>query len=82
MKRASVAPVRLPETRGSLAQCGRPVRSRERTVDPDGALISLLWLGVRDLTAGGDDVTVTDAAMKEAMRHIASVFSELEKTGL
>ncbi len=46
------------------------------------ALSALLKLGVRVLTANGDDLTVTDDPMKKAMRQIAGVFPELEKTRL
>lgn len=45
-------------------------------------IIALPKLGVRVLTANGDDLTVTDDPMKKAMRQIAGVFAELEKTRL
>jgi DNA invertase Pin-like site-specific DNA recombinase len=37
---------------------------------------------VRVLTAGGDDLTETDDPFKIAMRQIAGVFAQLEKTRL
>lgn len=42
----------------------------------------LVKLGVRVLTSSGDDLTVTDDAMKVAMRQIAGTFSQLEKARL
>jgi hypothetical protein len=38
--------------------------------------------GVRVLTAGGDDLTVTDDPFKVAMRQIAGTFAQLEKARL
>jgi DNA invertase Pin-like site-specific DNA recombinase len=42
----------------------------------------LTKLGMRVLTATGDDLTVTDDHMKVAMRQIAGAFSQLEKARL
>jgi DNA invertase Pin-like site-specific DNA recombinase len=42
----------------------------------------LIKLGVRVLTANGDDLTETDDHMKVAMRQIAGAFSQLEKARL
>jgi DNA invertase Pin-like site-specific DNA recombinase len=42
----------------------------------------LIKLGVRVLTAGGDDMTETDDHMKVAMRQIAGAFAQLEKARL
>ena len=42
----------------------------------------LIKLGMRVLTANGDDLTVTDDHMKVAMRQIAGAFSQLEKARL
>jgi DNA invertase Pin-like site-specific DNA recombinase len=42
----------------------------------------LIKLGMRVLTATGDDLTVTDDPMKTAMRQIAGAFSQLEKARL
>jgi DNA invertase Pin-like site-specific DNA recombinase len=42
----------------------------------------LIKLGVRVLTAGGDDMTETDDHMKVAMRQIAGTFAQLEKARL
>jgi DNA invertase Pin-like site-specific DNA recombinase len=42
----------------------------------------LVKLGMRVLTANGDDLTVTDDAMKVAMRQIAGAFAQLEKARL
>jgi DNA invertase Pin-like site-specific DNA recombinase len=42
----------------------------------------LVKLGMRVLTANGDDLTVTDDPMKVAMRQIAGAFSQLEKARL
>ena len=39
----------------------------------------LIKLGMRVLTANGDDLTVTDDHMKVAMRQIAGTFAQLEK---
>jgi DNA invertase Pin-like site-specific DNA recombinase len=44
--------------------------------------IALIKLGVRVLTATGDDLTDTDDPMKVAMRQIAGAFSQLEKARL
>ena len=45
-------------------------------------LLSLIKLGVRVLTATGDDLTDTSDPMKKAMRQIAGAFAELEKARL
>jgi DNA invertase Pin-like site-specific DNA recombinase len=42
----------------------------------------LIKLGVRVITAGGDDMTETDDHMKVAMRQIAGTFAQLEKARL
>jgi DNA invertase Pin-like site-specific DNA recombinase len=42
----------------------------------------LIKLGMRVLTANGDDMTVTDDPMKVAYRQIAGAFSQLEKARL
>jgi DNA invertase Pin-like site-specific DNA recombinase len=42
----------------------------------------LIKLGMRVITATGDDLTVTDDHMKVAMRQIAGAFSQLEKARL
>jgi DNA invertase Pin-like site-specific DNA recombinase len=42
----------------------------------------LVKLGMRVLTANGDDLTVTDDHMKVAMRQIAGTFAQLEKARL
>jgi DNA invertase Pin-like site-specific DNA recombinase len=42
----------------------------------------LTKLGMRVVTANGDDLTVTDDPMKVAMRQIAGSFSQLEKARL
>ncbi len=42
----------------------------------------LVKLGMRVLTAGGDDLTNTEDMMKVAMRQIAGAFSQLEKARL
>jgi DNA invertase Pin-like site-specific DNA recombinase len=42
----------------------------------------LIKLGMKVLTANGDDLTVTDDPMKVAMRQIAGAFSQLEKSRL
>jgi DNA invertase Pin-like site-specific DNA recombinase len=42
----------------------------------------LIRLGMRVITANGDDLTVTDDAMKVAMRQIAGTFAQLEKARL
>ncbi len=45
-------------------------------------ILSLLKLGVRVITASGDDLTDTSDPMKKAMRQIAGAFAELEKARL
>lgn len=45
-------------------------------------ILSLIKLGVRVVTAAGDDLTSTDDPMKKAMRQIAGAFAELEKARL
>src|SRR5215472_12803862 len=45
-------------------------------------VIALIKLGMRVLTATGDDLTNTDDPMKVAMRQIAGAFSQLEKARL
>jgi len=45
-------------------------------------ILSLIKLGVRVITASGDDLTDTSDPMKKAMRQIAGAFAELEKARL
>jgi DNA invertase Pin-like site-specific DNA recombinase len=45
-------------------------------------ILSLIKLGVRVITAAGDDLTDTSDPMKKAMRQIAGAFAELEKARL
>ncbi len=45
-------------------------------------ILSLIKLGVRVVTATGDDLTDTSDPMKKAMRQIAGAFAELEKARL
>jgi len=45
-------------------------------------ILSLIQRGVRVVTASGDDLTQTDDPMKKAMRQMAGIFAELEKTRL
>ena len=42
-------------------------------------ILSLIKLGVRVITASGDELTDTSDPMKKAMRQIAGAFAELEK---
>jgi DNA invertase Pin-like site-specific DNA recombinase len=45
-------------------------------------VVALIKLGMRVLTATGDDLTSTNDPMKVAMRQIAGAFSQLEKARL
>jgi DNA invertase Pin-like site-specific DNA recombinase len=45
-------------------------------------IVALIKLGMRVLTATGDDMTNTNDPMKVAMRQIAGAFSQLEKSRL
>jgi DNA invertase Pin-like site-specific DNA recombinase len=45
-------------------------------------ILSLIKLGVRVITASGDELTDTSDPMKKAMRQIAGAFAELEKARL
>jgi DNA invertase Pin-like site-specific DNA recombinase len=45
-------------------------------------VVALIKLGMRVLTATGDDLTTTSDPMKVAMRQIAGAFSQLEKARL
>ena len=45
-------------------------------------ILSLIKLGVRVITASGEDLTDTSDPMKKAMRQIAGAFAELEKARL
>jgi DNA invertase Pin-like site-specific DNA recombinase len=45
-------------------------------------IVALLKLGMQVFAANGDDLTVTDDPMKKAMRQMAGVFAELEKSRL
>jgi hypothetical protein len=48
----------------------------------EAGIIALIERGVRVLTASGDDLTATDDPFKVAMRRIAGVFAQLEKSRL
>lgn len=48
----------------------------------EAGIACLVSLGVRVLTSRGDDLTDSDDEMRVAMRQIAGVFSQLEKTRL
>jgi DNA invertase Pin-like site-specific DNA recombinase len=48
----------------------------------EAGIATLAGLGVRILTSRGDDLTDSDDEMRVAMRQIAGVFSQLEKTRL
>ena len=48
----------------------------------EAGIIALIERGVRVLTASGDDLTATDDPFKVAMRQIAGVFAQLEKSRL
>jgi DNA invertase Pin-like site-specific DNA recombinase len=48
----------------------------------EAGIATLAGLGVRVLTSRGDDLTESDDEMRVAMRQIAGVFSQLEKTRL
>ena len=48
----------------------------------EASIATLAGLGVRVLTSRGDDLTDSDDEMRVAMRQIAGVFSQLEKTRL
>jgi DNA invertase Pin-like site-specific DNA recombinase len=48
----------------------------------EAEIATLAGLGVRVLTSRGDDLTDSDDEMRVAMRQIAGVFSQLEKTRL
>src|SRR5262245_22322793 len=48
----------------------------------EAGIALLVGLGVRVLTSRGDDLTDSDDEMRVAMRQIAGVFSQLEKTRL
>jgi DNA invertase Pin-like site-specific DNA recombinase len=48
----------------------------------EAGIATLAELGVRVLTSRGDDLTDSDDEMRVAMRQIAGVFSQLEKTRL
>jgi DNA invertase Pin-like site-specific DNA recombinase len=45
-------------------------------------VVALIKLGMRVLTATGDDLTTTDDPMKVCMRQMAGAFSQLEKARL
>jgi DNA invertase Pin-like site-specific DNA recombinase len=55
--------------------------ARELVVQEAG-ILALIQRGVRVITAGGDDLTETDDPFKVAMRQIAGVFAQLEKSRL
>lgn len=48
----------------------------------EAGIATLAGIGVRVLTSRGDDLTDSDDEMRVAMRQIAGVFSQLEKTRL
>jgi DNA invertase Pin-like site-specific DNA recombinase len=48
----------------------------------EAGIATLVAMGVRVLTARGDDLTDSDDEMRMAIRQIAGVFSQLEKTRL
>ena len=48
----------------------------------EAGIATLAGLGVRVVTSRGDDLTDSDDEMRVAMRQIAGVFSQLEKTRL
>jgi hypothetical protein len=52
------------------------------TLDASIRIATLAGSGVRVLTSRGDDLTDSDDEMRVAMRQIAGVFSQLEKTRL
>ena len=56
--------------------------ARTLMVQEAGIATLLAGLGVRVLTSRGDDLTDSDDEMRVAMRQIAGVFSQLEKTRL
>jgi DNA invertase Pin-like site-specific DNA recombinase len=57
-------------------------RFARQLVVQEAGVLALVERGVRVLTAGGDDLTETDDPFKIAMRQIAGVFAQLEKTRL
>ncbi|MDP2355123.1 MAG: hypothetical protein Q8M31_03570 [Beijerinckiaceae bacterium] len=60
---------------------GKP-RVDSKLLKSKSALLSLVTLGVKVLTANGDDLTNADGPMKKVMRQIAGAFAELEKAHL
>jgi len=48
----------------------------------EAGIATLAGIGVRVITSRGDDLTESDDEMRVAMRQIAGVFSQLEKTRL
>src|SRR5262245_18746486 len=48
----------------------------------ESGIATLAGIGVRVMTSRGDDLTDSDDEMRVAMRQIAGVFSQLEKTRL
>jgi hypothetical protein len=48
----------------------------------EAGIATLAGIGVRVMTSRGDDLTDSDDEMRVAMRQIAGVFSQLEKTRL
>ena len=91
----SAAPTRSIRGPGFRALLDRIVSNGVRTVIVEDAsrfartlmvqeagIATLAGLGVRVLTSRGDDLTDSDDEMRVAMRQIAGVFSQLEKTRL
>jgi DNA invertase Pin-like site-specific DNA recombinase len=59
-----------------------PSRFARTLMTQEAGIATLAGLGVRVLTSRGDDLTESDDEMRVAMRQIAGVFSQLEKTRL
>jgi len=57
-------------------------RSFQGGSEDEAGIATLAGLGVRVRTSRGDDLTDSDDEMRVAMRQIAGVFSQLEKTRL
>jgi DNA invertase Pin-like site-specific DNA recombinase len=61
---------------------GNGVRFARHLLTQEAGIALLVGLGVRVLTAAGDDLTDSDDEFRVAMRQIMGVFSQLEKTRL
>ena len=57
-------------------------RFARKLMTQEAGIATLAGLGVRVVTSRGDDLTDSDDEMRVAMRQIAGVFSQLEKTRL